>query len=164
MRGAIIATGMAVVLGIMACTSSASGPRASRAAATVVSASPGCATSSCLVGDDPAIYVSAADPPGETVPITARLTWVEDESCLLLDITSGRDTGVAVPLWPSGTAATRTSGDERGVVVPGAGRLLAGEGFTGQATWHRVDVGFLPPPSRCRHHDGYVTVTEVEPG
>jgi hypothetical protein len=161
MRGAIIATGTAVVLGITACTSPAPQPRASWATPTLVSPPPGCTTSSCLVGDDPAIYVSFAEPPGETVPITARLRWVEGESCLLLDVTSGRDTGVAVPLWPSGTASTRTPGDERGVVVPGVGQLLAGGGFTGRATWHRVDVGFLPPPSRCRHHDGYVTLAEV---
>lgn len=162
-RGAIIMTvGTVAAFGIVACTPSTPQPQAKQATATVLSPPPGCATSSCLVGDDPVIYVASAESPGGTVPIKGRLRWLADEACLLLDITSSPDASVAIPLWPSGTAPTRTANERRGVVVPGVGQLLAGEGFAGQGTWHRADVGFLPPPSRCRHHDGYLILTEVK--
>jgi hypothetical protein len=122
-----------------------------------------CPTVLCrrTVGTDPAIVVQEGNG-SQLMPLSARLKWIDDESCLVIVAQADAYTRTVIPMWPKGAAPVRTDG-MRGVTVPGVGRFLDGDRLSGGGTWILPDFTPSypyagPPPARCGKHDGYFAI------
>jgi hypothetical protein len=75
-----------------------------------------------MVGEDPRIIVHDFEG-GMDALIVGTLRYDPGSRCLFLEHDDG---SLSAPLWPNGTTPTRHDG-ERGVEVPGYGRILEGD-------------------------------------
>lgn len=118
-----------------------------------------------VVGVDPAIVVYQGPFYSNLMPLTARLEWVESESCLVVhrqDIPANRFR-TFFPVWPEGTKPVRAKDGRRGIEVPKVGQILEGTLF--QAGGSEFPANLNPPipaiptlsrlPGACSAHDGF---------
>lgn len=158
MRRVVIVVMLVGICGLQACTS----PRPSgQTTATRAPAPTPCSTVVChwTVGTDPVILVHDQGW-SDLMFLTARVTWMEKESCLALVRTHGSE--VLIPLWPKGTSPLRARDGRRGVAIPGVGEIFEGGTFSGGGTplprTHPAYSQAGPPPGSCGAHDGFFTI------
>nr|WP_157554713.1 hypothetical protein [Herbidospora sakaeratensis] len=112
-----------------------------------------CTSFFCHIGSDPAIVVHDLEP-ANLGSLKARLTWLENESCL---VAVTRDKTV-VPVWPKDTTPVRAADGRRGVRVPGKGEILDGDAFKQGGSW----LAGAEIATGCGAHDGFFAVDGFE--
>lgn len=99
------------------------------------------------------------------MPLTARLRWIENESCLVIVAINYPKGRIAVPLWPKGTTPLHAPDGRRGVTVPTGEQVLDGDTFSGGGSWIFANYPGYPQvvlPAGCGKHDAFFTVDSTE--
>lgn len=126
MRRAVIVVMLVGIFGLQSCTSPRSDVQTTATRAPVPAR---CSTAVChwAIGTDPVILVHDQGW-SDLKFLPARLTWIEQESCLAVVRTNGSK--VFIPLWPKGTSPLRARDGRRGVAIPGVGEIFERDVFS----------------------------------
>jgi hypothetical protein len=152
MRRTILAAVLVGITAVAACTADSQ------------SAGKSPASFSTAIGTDPVILVHG-NVDSQLMPLTARLKWGEDESCLIVVATNYRPERTAIPVWPKGTVPLRASSGKRGVTTPAGQQILDGDTLRGGGSWIRRGSPAYSkhtPPAGCSGHDAFFVIDSTD--
>jgi hypothetical protein len=165
-RLSAIAAMLVAAVSLVACTADAR--RSGSSAAAPPKPCPSDKACHAVIGTDPAIAVYQGEFYSTLMPLTARLEWVESESCLVVTRHGDhyRQFRTLVPLWPEGTKPVRAPDGRRGIEIPQVGQIFEGAFFTAGGTDYPPNLKppipristLTQPPGACTAHDGFFVI------